>query len=93
MAEDITTIKVLKKDRVWLESLFGQPTHIAFHKVRALCPHPVENRIYTSGFVAPYSTGKGVIKHGEQPRTVHGFRCGVCGDYVFPSPDPDPESE
>lgn len=86
MTEEITTIKVLRKDRVWLENLFGQPTHIAFHKVRDLCPHPEKPRIYTTALIR--IDGDRALNMNEgNTRQITGFLCGTCHKYIFPDPE------
>jgi hypothetical protein len=80
MADEIMTIKVFTKDRVWLEKLYGQPTHVAFHKVRNLCPHPEESRTYVSAEV-PY--GAEALNQTAPILTIHGFHCSACRKYIF----------
>ena len=86
MTEEITTIKVWKKDRRWLEALFGQPTHVAFHAVTQLCPHPEKERIYTSATVNRTDMTGAVKEDPDKNVEVNGFRCGACGRYVFQDP-------
>jgi hypothetical protein len=92
MAEKYTTtIQIFKEDRDWLEALFGIPTKIAFHKVKELCPHPEEvngklMRIYTTALIR--TDGMKSLNAGTQnTKEIAGFRCGVCGNYVFPDPN------
>jgi hypothetical protein len=81
---DKTTIQVFTKDRIWLENLFGQPTHFAFHKVRELCPHPEKERVYTSALILAGGDSLNVL---DGAKHIHGFRCGSCNRYVFSDPD------
>jgi hypothetical protein len=83
MTNEITTMKVLKKDRAWMQLLFGQPTHVAFHKMRNLCPHPENLRIYTSALVKKDRTSFDASDELIDYETVIGFRCSACNLYVF----------
>ncbi len=82
--DEITTIKVYKKDRRWLEELFGQPTHRAFRLAlaKASCQHPEGKRTYVMGLVPVVGEH---LQAGVAGKRIPGFYCAACESYIFPS--------
>ncbi len=84
MAEEtIKTIKVYERDAERMTQMFGGPQWRAFHLALANspCTHPEGMRVYTTALVPAY--GEEALTQGQE-RQISGFRCGACGNYVFP---------
>ncbi len=90
--ETKTVIRVFEKDAQKLKKQFGQPQWDAFRKAIAVasCPHPEADREYTTAIVNAVQPGQ-ALNQKQGVRTIAGFRCRACGNYVLPDPDEDEE--
>lgn len=82
MANELTTIRVYKKDKNTLLQKFNGPAHEAFRRAMAkTCTHPEEKRTYVMAEL-PTAGEEAITENGER-RSIGGFYCKECHLYVF----------